>query len=253
MTFREEMNAVLVREDPKVYDDLRGLLSSETGVSEFPEMWALHQMGTCGNLHKENFDHSIRVAVAAPARLRVRLIALCHDVGKAMTRRVEDGEVTFRLHEERGELITRIALTRLGYDVRLVEQVAVGVGMSGRASRYDESWSDASVRRVVRDADGFFDDLMDFVAVDSTSKWEHKREVMRQQAKALRERVAVVEALDAERARRPMLDGPAIMSILGVEPGPVIGRVTKALLAEQPETVADAERIVEQFRESVEA
>lgn len=250
MSFRTVLDPILLRDDPDVDADLRRLLSSETGIAAFPEMWALLAMGTLGKMHKENFDHSIRVAVAAPPRLRVRLIALCHDIGKAMTRKIENGEVTFKFHEDRGALLVAEALPRLGYSTELVAQVSAAVGMSGRAARYSDSWTDASVRRLVRDADGFLDDLLDFVAVDCTSKHEHNRVRARTQVAALRARISEVESLDAERARRPLLNGAEVMELLGVGPGPIVGEAVKLLLAERPATRAEAEALVHEMGEA---
>lgn len=244
--FTSNLNRALLDED--TYETLHDLLASSEGQSSLPEVWALRTMGTLGGKHKENFDHTLQVVAACPPRLICRLIALFHDVGKPLTRSVDSNEVTFMFHEDRGAVLARNALKRLGYDKPTISTVSTAVGMSGRLSGYsNDLWTDAAVRRFAREADGFLDELLDFVAVDCTSKHQRNHERVRAQVDAYRQRLADVREKDREAARRPLLNGAQIMSILDVGPGPIIGEVQRALLAENPTTMLEARQIVARF------
>ena len=53
--------------------------------------------------HKDVLTHSIAVTAKTSPRLRLRLAALLHDVGKPATRRFRGSKVTFYHHEAVGE------------------------------------------------------------------------------------------------------------------------------------------------------
>ncbi len=81
----------------------------ETGAAAqwLPELPALRLEQDPLHRHKDVLAHTIAVVAKAPARLRVRLGALFHDVGKPRTRSFEHGGVTFRHHEVVGARMTR--------------------------------------------------------------------------------------------------------------------------------------------------
>jgi hypothetical protein len=53
------------------------------------------------------------------------------------------------------------------------------------------------------------------------------------QITALRRCIAEVAELDAERARRPVVDGRAVMERYGLEPGPRVGELLRTVLEAQ--------------------
>lgn len=199
---------------------------------------------TTGRLrHKLTWDHSVKVAAKTdPDDVELRLAALLHDIGKPDTRRIEGGEVTFRHHEQVGETIVRELLPAMGCaDGMLTDRVARAVGLSGRykadGSGAADVWSDAAVRRFVRVCGGHdgpesvLDLVLDLAFVDCTSRHPHKVESNESQVQSLTDRIARLAAGDALAAERADLDGQAVMDLLGIGPGPQVGRALSALLA----------------------
>ena len=98
-----------------------------------------HTLIALGNLH-------------ADASLTLRLATLLHDVGKPPTKAVgEDGKVHFYGHAERGAEIARRFLTRLKYPNDIITAVSTLVAQHMRIGDYRPAWTDAAVRRLIRD------------------------------------------------------------------------------------------------------
>lgn len=212
------------------WDDLAAVL---------PEVGAL-DMAPTSVQHKDNVAHTIQVVAQCPARLRVRLTALLHDVGKPATRHVEAGIVTFYHHEAVGARLVVPALTRLGYGADLSDEVAQLVRLSG-ATKGSLGWSDAAVRRFAREAGPLLGDLLDFAAADVTSRHAHKRQAVADEVAQLRRRIAAVARADAAASWRPVVDGGAIMARYGLTPGPRVGELLAALGSAQRAAEANAQ------------
>ena len=65
---------------------------------------------------------------------------------------------------------------------------------------------------------------------DCTTRNQRKALALRRAYDSLEERIATLAEQEELAAIRPDLDGNAIMSILGVRPGPVVGRAYRHLL-----------------------
>jgi poly(A) polymerase len=141
----EQLSAVLVDEDPR--DGLWGLVDSGWADEHLPELPALRLEQDPIHRHKDVLSHTISVTAQSPARLRVRLAALFHDIGKPRTRSYEHGGVTFRHHEAVGARMTRARMTKLGFDDDLTAEVSRLVFLSGRFKGYADGWSDSALRR----------------------------------------------------------------------------------------------------------
>jgi poly(A) polymerase len=91
-------------------------------------------------------------------------------------------------------------------------------------------WTDSAVRRYVRDAGPLLDRLHVLTRADCTTRNQRKALALRRAYDSLEERIATLAEQEELAAIRPDLDGNAIMSILGVRPGPVVGRAYRHLL-----------------------
>jgi poly(A) polymerase len=225
---RQELDSILMSEDVEAR-----LRASWGEIAEaIPELGALAMEDGAGR-HKDNVEHTILVTARCPARLRVRLVGLFHDVGKPPTRVLEDdGTVTFYFHEREGEKITKDVLTRLGYPKDIVGGVSRLVGLSG-TTKASELWSDSAVRRFVKNTGSLLDDLFDFVAVDVTSRHLWKHEAVAQEVAGLRAHVVAVAALDERRAWRPVVSGDEIMAHYKLGPGKAVGQGIRELSGAQ--------------------
>lgn len=173
-----------------------------------------------------------------PRALTVMLGALCHDLGKPSTTAREDGRVRSRGHEEAGVEPTLALLARwnvhslLGYDVRgqVVALVAEHL-KPGQLYHDRDRVSDGAVRRLAGRCEA---DLLCRVArADCLGRGGDFAPVAMEW---FRDRV---RALAVERrGPEPWLRGRDLLE-LGVEPGPLVGR----LLAELYEAQLDGELV----------
>jgi poly(A) polymerase len=227
-THAEVLSAILTADDPS--DGLWKLTDSGEADQWLPELPALQLEQDPIHRHKDVLAHTIAVTAQAPNRLRVRLAALFHDVGKPKTRSYDHGGVTFRHHEAVGAKMTRSRMRVIGFDDQVVREVSQLVYLSGRFKGYADGWSDSAVRRYARDAGPLLGDLNDLVRSDCTSRNPNRVRALHEALDELEGRIARLARDDAVAAERPEIDGSAVMVHLGIEPGPAVGRAMKFLL-----------------------
>ena len=223
-----QLNAVLIEEDPT--EGLWHLVDSGWADEHLPELPALRLEQDPIHRHKDVLTHTIAVTSQSPPRLRVRLAALFHDVGKPRTRSYEHGGVTFRHHEAVGARMTRKRMPKLGYQEDLTTDVAQLVVLSGRFKGYTDGWSDSAVRRYARDGGALLGDLNDLVRSDCTSRNPRRVTALHEALNDLERRIAELAREEAIKAERPEVDGDRVIAHLGIEPGPVVGRALRFLL-----------------------
>jgi poly(A) polymerase len=91
-------------------------------------------------------------------------------------------------------------------------------------------WTDAAVRRYVRDAGDLLVRLHKLTRADCTTRNKRKAERLAATYDQLEERIAELQAQEELNAIRPELDGNAIMQILGIGPGREVGEAYRFLL-----------------------
>ena len=186
--------------------------------------------------HKDVYTHSLVVLEQAIDRetdgpdLVLRLAALLHDIGKPATRRTDDGKVSFHHHEVVGAKLTRRRLRDLRYPKAVVDDVSQLVFLHLRFHGYGTGeWTDSAVRRYVTDAGPLLDRLHALVRSDCTTRNKRKAAQLAADYTALEERIARLQAAEDLDRVRPDLDGNAIMELLGIPPGPLVGRAWRHL------------------------
>lgn len=224
----ERLNAVLTEEDPT--EGLWQLVDCGWADEYLPELPALRLEQDPIHRHKDVLTHTIVVTSQSPPRLRVRLAALFHDVGKPRTRSYEHGGVTFRHHEAVGARMTRKRMPKLGYQKDMTSDVSQLVFLSGRFKGYTEGWNDSAVRRYARDGGALLGDLNDLVRSDCTSRNPRRVAALHGALDDLERRIAELAREEAVKAERPEIDGDRVIAHLGIEPGPVVGQALKFLL-----------------------
>jgi poly(A) polymerase len=162
--------------------------------------------------------------------LTLRMAALLHDIGKPRTRRVGPEGVTFHLHEVVGAKMAEKRLTELRYPSDFIADVRQLVLLHLRFHTYRLGWSDSAVRRYVRDAGPLLDRLNFLVRSDCTTRNVFKARQLAGYSDELEERIARLEAEEELASIRPPLDGRQVMSLLGIPPGPLVGKALAHLL-----------------------
>ena len=208
-----------------------------TGIADvvLPEVPAL-QLETDEHMqHKDVYRHSLTVLRQAAELeeegpdLELRWAALLHDIGKPDTRAPkEGGGVTFHHHEVVGAKLARKRMRQLKYPKHVIEDVGQLVYLHMRFHGFGEGqWTDSAVRRYVTDAGELLPRLNKLVRADCTTRNPRKARRLQRTYDHLEERIAeLAEKEDLARVR-PDIDGNEIMEILGLSPGPEVGRAWK--------------------------
>jgi len=174
--------------------------------------------------------HTYAVVERTEPRLRLRLSALMHDIGKPKTRQITGDGVQFHHHEVVGARMAEERLRALRYPNHLVEDVRKLVEMHLRFHGYGEGWSDSAVRRYVRDAGPLLDDLNQLTRADVTTGNRFKAKQFQAMQDDLEERIALLSEQENLQAIRPPIDGNEVMERLGIPPGPVVGEALAYLM-----------------------
>ena len=215
-----------------------------TGLADvvLPELSALRMEIDEHHQHKDVYSHSLTVldqAIdlekadpdAGSPDLVLRLAALLHDIGKPATRRHEaGGRVSFHHHEVVGAKLVRKRLMALKYPKDVVEAVSRLTFLHLRFHGYGSGeWTDSAVRRYVTDAGDLLPRLHKLVRSDSTTRNRRRAAALAATYDSLEARIAELEATEDLARVRPDLDGNAIMELLGLPPGPEVGRAWRFL------------------------
>ncbi len=183
------------------------------------------------------WDHTLLaldnlVAEQPQAGLLLRLATLLHDVGKPGTRSVDAaGRVHFYGHEDAGAAIARTVLNRLKFSLSDIDAVVRLVAQHMRIGEYrPDQWTDAAVRRLVRDSGSELDGLFALHRADVSALSEEHHDISR--AALLRERIDDLERAQPSSQITSPLTGEEIMDALNLRPGPTVGRWKEWLLSE---------------------
>ena len=225
---RDELDKLLLGESPGA-----GLASLvETGLAEefLPEVPALQLEQDPVHRHKDVLRHTFAVIERLEPDQVLRLAGLLHDIGKPSTREITPEGVSFHHHEVVGARMAEERLRELRYPNAVVEDVRKLVELHLRFHGFGEGWTDAAVRRYVRDAGPLLDKLNQLTRADCTTRDPKRAERFALLQDQLEERIARLAGQENLDAMRPTLDGRQVMERLGLEPGPVVGEALAFLM-----------------------
>ena len=225
---RDELLKLL--EAPRPSEGLELMRRTGLLAEVLPEL--VEGVGLAQNRHHPHdvYRHTLIVVDSAPAETLLRLAALLHDVGKPPTAADNPGrpgEKSFHDHAKVGARMADEICRRLRMSNRDRERV---VGLVRHHNFRLDGWTDRGVRRfLARVEPALLEDLLRLKRADVMGKGGDPERLER--LDELRAR------LEQERDRAPALrtgdlalSGGLLMAHLGLEPGPRVGELLRALL-----------------------
>ena len=204
-------------------------LLHQSGLLKFimPELDLCVGVDQPGPYHKYDvFEHTLHVIDAAPARLRVRLAAVFHDIRKPQAKRpAPENRTTFYGHEVTGARAGVEIMKRLRYPQNVTDEVATLV----ERHMFTTDVTDKGLRRLVKrvGVDLIFD-LLDLRRADVAGQgMGGKTDDVDQFEQAIRD----------ELAKKPpfgysdlAINGTDLMEMFSIPPGPVVGKILAYLM-----------------------
>ena len=232
---RVELDKLVAGEHPTEGIDVM----CETGLADrvLPEVPAMRLEIDEHHQHKDVYQHSLTVLRQAIDQERgdpdliLRWAALLHDIGKPPTKRNEPGGgVSFHHHEVVGAKMTRKRLRALRYPKQFTEDVTRLVYLHLRFHGYGKGqWTDSAVRRYVTDAGELLPRLHKLVRADCTTRNRRRAAQLQSTYDDLEARIERLQQQEDLERVRPDLNGNDIMELLGLPPGPQVGRAWRHL------------------------
>ncbi|WP_410634653.1 CCA tRNA nucleotidyltransferase [Amycolatopsis sp. cmx-4-83] len=235
-----ELSKLLLAADPR--PGLELLVGTGLADRVLPEVPGMRLAIDEHHQHKDVYQHSLTVLAQAieletshePASgpdLILRLAALLHDAGKPATREFQPGGgVSFHHHEVVGARMARKRLRALKFSKEIVDDVSQLVFLHLRFHGYGKGeWTDSAVRRYVTDAGPLLTRLHKLVRADCTTRNRRKAAALQATYDDLEARITALKAKEDLDRVRPDLNGEQIMELLGIKPGPDVGKAWKFL------------------------
>ncbi len=229
----DELSKIMGSEKPSIGFKLL----DETGVLALilPEIAALKGVDQiAGYRHKDVFEHTLKVldnVARKSGRLELRWAALFHDVAKPQTKEFKKGVGwTFHGHEEIGARM----MTGIGKRLRLSQDTIAYIQKLIRLHLRpihlaEEGVTASAIRRLIFQGGMELDDLIILCRADITSGNPGRVAKHLGNFDIVVQRMEEVEEKDRLRQFQPPVRGEEIMTTLNLQPGPLVGKIKKAI------------------------
>ncbi len=233
---REELERVLVSDHPDF--GIRVLV--DTGLMDHvcPEVAAMKGVEQPRAYHRADvLEHTLLTVSYLPPDDLLRRAALFHDAGKPPTR-VTEPKTMFPEHDTVSEELTRKSMRRLRYGNEDIQKTAFLVRKHMRPIHYESHWSDAAVRRLIRDCTLMRNDevlvgpaaVLELARADIKAGNEDKIPGFLALVDELEERIEGIRAVHKVEKIRSPLDGRELMEHFGRGEGPWISEAKEYLV-----------------------
>lgn len=206
------------------------LVVSRLAEEFLPELMDLATCSDPEHRHKDLLEHTLTVVDGVPADLVLRLAALLHDIGKPETKTFDADGVHFYHHEILGAKMAAKRLRALRYPTKVINDAKNIIEMHMRFHTYRLGWADKAVRRYVRDCGPLLPQINTLVRADCTTRNPFQAKKFSSLLDELDERIIRLEAEEESAKIRPPIDGHELMAYLNIAPGPLVGKILKAML-----------------------
>lgn len=250
---RDELSKLIVAPSPG--EALLGVVSSGLAGYFLPELPDLAMEQDPVHQHKNVLSHTLAVVDKTSPDLVLRLAALFHDVGKPATRAYGPTGVSFHHHEVVGQRMARERLRALRFSNEIVDQVSRLVFLHLRPHTLKMGWTDAAVRRYVRDAGELIERLNELVRCDVTTASKKKADEIGARLDDLGARIAELTQREELGRLRPPINGHQVMQFLNIPPGPMVGAIMEMLyerrIEDGPYTEDEAYEMIREWAEGI--
>jgi len=230
---QEELMKLLATPVPSI--GLARLYQSKL-IDEFlPEVSALAGVEEVkGYQHKDNFNHTLAVVdniAEYSDKPLLRLAGLLHDIAKPDTKKFVQGRGwTFDMHEHLGRKMTKEIMRRLKFSNKDIWYVSELVRWHLQPiALMDKGVTDSAVRRLIVGLQELLPDLLQLCRSDITTGNQKKKIKRLKNYDYLDKRIIEVLETDKLRAFQSPVRGEEIMEVLGLKPGPTVGKMKKEI------------------------
>ncbi len=223
---RMELEKILV--SPRLVSAL-GLMQ-RTGIAEMvlPELAGTYGFSQKTPYHTYDlFRHLVRTASYVPPEVSLRLAALLHDLGKLSTQAAKEDRMVYYGHEKVSAETAVLIMKRLRFSNQQIRLVSFLI--ANHMINYSNAWSDKAVRRFARKVGKNLSHMLQLGEADRRARG---REVTGEVT--LRDLSRRIVMLEKERGpgRELPVNGRDIMTILGIDEGPLVGEAKEFLYEE---------------------
>ncbi len=223
------------------------LLSSRLLQEIIPELLKGYGMAQAKHHVYDVWMHSLLSLKYCPSRDPViRFATLLHDIGKPVVARGEGEKRTFYNHEVLGASIARNIAQRLRFSKKQTEKIETLVRW--HQFTCDERQTDSAIRRFIRNVGK--DNLQDILDLRVGDRLGGGAKETSWRLERFKKRLAQIQEQPFS-VTDLKISGYDVMNILGINPGPKVGRILDQLFSEVAEDKAknDRQYLLKRLRE----